>query len=326
MLISIPGFLVSCDNVFEDNQQDIQLSVPSSAYSFQFSTTITDNETIVQIKPEFSENFNILSCEIADMKYYIDGQLVKEFATAPFDFEYKSSTLCDGDHRLTGRFTVQGKGYKSTNVDFEDEFRVGNRAPVSIHLQCPSFLRVGESLTVSPILIDRNNLGYEIKSITYKWNDKEIETVNSSPFSTTYKPTLTVDEDYSLDAHIKYGLKGSSKSYSYSYSTNVSTIDDERTIPLFSSIYLGYNGELRNGETIMGIAKIYQGTDRSKTYETNFYLDDNLIDSCQTYPYTFSYTLNNLAIGSHQLKVEWVSKTGSSTVKQSSIYNLKITK
>jgi hypothetical protein len=86
--------------------------------------------------------------------------------------------------------------------------------------------------------------------------------------------------------------------------------------------------DYKNGETLEGIARQFLGSEIKSTYEFELYLDNNLIARSKSFPYEVSYLLNNLEIGNHTLKSQWVrfDEDGNATNSFSTDETITITK
>ena len=298
----------ACQEISED-QKIYELVIPSSAYSFIVRCINTDGETVVYAEPTFTDNFEYLGCAVKEVVYYVDNTLVSTETSSPFKLEYRTTSLTKGKHILRAVFTVGGDRYKDAIVDCKKEFNVSDsylsgEEAVDVKIDYPHFLRVGDKLHVSAKLIDRYHAGYKINEIKYYFEGNLVSTKTSEPFDLDYSPTLVVGKNYSLIVEVSCGL-GAYSSLIYTVSANIETLADEETRYFwildneYSNIY--YN----NGDVITGTGFLYRGVGDEKIYELNIYWDDNLVGTSRTFPYNFSYTVNNVSPGIHKVKNEW---------------------
>lgn len=125
--------------------------------------------------------------------------------------------------------------------------------------------------------------------------------------SSPYKLTRTISEQsgtkHSVDATLKYSQGASEVNYSFSMLSY--EIPGPKSICPYFRIKSRY-ADYKNGDLLEGIARIYIGSEVKVTYEFELYLDDNLIASANTFPCDISYKLENIELGEHTLKKQWV--------------------
>jgi len=323
--------LVSCEDETEDELPIYELVIPSSAYSFTVTSVDTEDESTVYAEPSFTKNFDILGCAVKKVVYYVDNTLATTETTAPFKLKYTTSPLTKGQHVLKAIFTVGGEHYKDTTVECQEKFYVNtgsssSQSPVKFKVNYDHYLRTGDKVHVSVNMIDPYNAGYKIKEIKYYFEDKLVKTATESPFDLDYSPRLVVGSSYSLRIAISYSLGNSSSSSSYNYSTSLFVLPDDETRFLFDID--SYSSHFNNGDVLSGTGLLYRGTGDELIYELNLYWDEKLVGTSRTFPYQFSYTIQNATKGIHKLKREWLKydKNGKSKGGQSQYNTITIDK
>ena len=322
--------LTACDEE-SDNRQIQDLIIPPSAYSFLISSTnIEDEETIIYAVPSFTENFEILGCEVKKVVYYIDEVLASTETTSPFKLEYSTSTIATGTHVLKAVITVGGEYFKETSVEYKKEFSVNKSSPatqsaVTFDFKYDHYVRVGDNIHVSCTMKDRYDAGYRINSVKYYFDGKLINNVEKEPFEMDYSPMLEVGKSYSLKAEVVYSI-GTTQS-SYSYSSTITVLADDETRFMYVQNY-PYGAQFSNGDVISGKGLLYKGKGDDMIYELNLYWDDVLVGTSREFPYDFEYTISNATKGIHQLKYEWKTyeKNGDYQNSQSQFDTITIVK
>ena len=299
--------MLSCGNEEEEQLTDLELVIPSNAYSFTVSTVNTEKESIVFAEPSFTKNLDILGCVVKKIVYYVDNSLASTETSAPFKLEYRTNHLSKGQHILKAVFTVGGDGYKDKTVECVKEFNVTNsssssQSNVKFDIQYDTYLRVGDKIHVSVNIIDIYNAGYKIREVQYYFEDKLISNIKNAPFDLDYTPTLVVGQKYKLQIDISYSI--GTTTVKYSYVTSVIVLADDETRYLFYPSFT-YDPHFSNGETISGKGLLYRGKGDENSYELNIYWDEELVGTSRIFPYEFNYTIINAKMGIHKLKHEW---------------------
>lgn len=327
LLVSI-GF-VSCEEEVSEEIPTYDLVIPSTAYSFAISSVSTDTETIVYASPSFTENFDILGCAVMNVKYYVDNALVSTETSAPFKLEQSMPVLSNGLHILKAVITVRGENFRETTAEYVSRFSVTNgsrsqKSTIEFNIDYDYYLRVGEKFHASINMIDRYNAGYKIEEIKFYLDEKLIKTTTGQPYDVEYSPTVNVGQKIPLKFEISY-LLGDTRA-NYSFSSNVDVLPDDETRYLFHRYSSSSGTHYNNGEVIAGTGLLYKGNGDDNVYELNLYWDDKLIGSSKTFPYKFSYTINNAEKGIHKFKKEWkkYDKNGNSKGGQSTWDNITI--
>lgn len=331
VLLALISFgISSCADETEEQASDIELIIPSSAYSFTITSVDNEDESIVYIEPSFTNNFETLGCSVTKVIYYIDNVLASTETNYPFNLQYKTTPLSKGQHIMKAVFTVGGEGFKDATVEYQKMFSVGdyvpNQAAVKFDIEFDRYLRVGDKVHISVKMVDRYNAGYRINEAKCYFDNSLIATKTDSPYDFDYTPTLIVGQRYPLEVDISYTLDGVSFN-SYGLNAGITVLADDETRYLFDSDY-SYNTHFNNGEVISGTGLLYRGKGDNMVYELNLYWDDKLVGTSQTFPYKFSHTIRNASQGIHKFKQEWkqYDKKGNYKGSESSTETITIDK
>ena len=321
--------LLSCEEEKDENLPDYELVIPSSAYSMTVTAVATEKESTVLAEPKFTNNFEVLGCHVKEAAYYIDNVLVKKVTATPFNLEYKTKTLRNGQHLLKAVFIVGGEGFKDATVECLKAFYLGDSSTstqqaVKFNIDYDHYLRVGDKLHVGINMVDVYNAGYQIREVKYYFDNKLVSTKTEAPYDLDYSASLVVGKHYPLKVDISYFLSGSSSSSSHSLSASVSVLADDETRYLYVPDY-SYNTHFCNGDLLSGKGLLYRGKGDSNIYELNLYWDDVLVGTSRTFPFNFSFTIKNASVGIHKLKREWKRFDKKGNIKDSQFQDETIT-
>jgi hypothetical protein len=331
--IILPCFaisFISCEDESEDDIPVQNLVVPESAYSFTVTSVNNETETIVFAEPTFTDNFEILGCEVKKVIYYVDNNLASTETQSPFKLEYKTNSLSAGTHILKAIFTVSGENFNEVTVECKKEFQVKSSSSeglpaVDFTFDYDHYVRVGDKIHASVTMNDRYNAGYKLNKVEFYFDGTLIKSLDASPYEIEFSADLEVGSSHFISASVYYSL-GSNSSSSYSLSGNVTVLNDDETRYLFVPHFYS-NISYSNGDVISGTGLLYKGKGDDSPYELNLYWDDDLVGTSKTFPYKFNYTINNSSVGIHRLKYEWVEydKDGNYKGKssQSSTFTIK---
>lgn len=320
---------VSCEDESEEAIPVQNLVIPKSAYSFTVTSVNNDTETIVFAEPTFTDNFDILGCEVKKVIYYVDNVLASTETQSPFKLEYKTKSLSAGTHIFKAIFTVSGENFNEVSVECQKEFQVKSSSSESLPavdfvFDYDHYVRVGDKIHASVTMHDRYNAGYKLNKVEFYFDGKLVKTADTAPFEMEYSTELVADESHTLNASISYSFSSTSVA-SYSSSGTIRVLNDEDTRYLFVPHYYS-NISYSNGDEISGTGLLYKGKGDNSSYELNLYWDDVLVGTSKEFPYKFSYTISNASVGIHKLKYEWVkydSEGNRSSSSQSSTFTIK---
>lgn len=331
LLIVTMAILVSCDDIKDEEHEPYDVVIPSSAYSFTISSSSDETSTTVYAMPNFTANFDSLGLKVKEVKYYIDQNLVSTETTNPFYLDYTTDLMASGTHSFRADFTVGGTGFKDATASYSSEFDVSNNNSAStsprFNIDFDRYVLPGNAVNFSVTLIDKYNVGYTIDEINIYWASTLIGTGYESPYTLSYVPSgnLAVQGgSYGIAIDIKYHAGNTSGTYSYS--SYVTIMSGDMSI---CSVTPGFNDgdHFSNGDDITAVARLYRIDGDQKSYEVNMYLDDNtLIGNSSSFPYNFTYTLQNLSKGIHKLTYQIViyDEETNYTSRQSSSLNFVV--
>ena len=313
--------LISCEDEKVGQQSEYELVIPSNACSFTVNAVDNEDGTIIiYAEPSFTKNFDILGCTVNKVIYYIDNEYISTETSYPFKLEYKSTSIRNGGHILKAVYTVGGERFRETIATRHKEFRVGNNSsfhsPIQFKFDYDRYVRVGDKIHISLNMVDKYNVGYQIKEVKYHFDNKLVSTKTNAPYNFDYSPILVVGLQYPLEVDISYSLDGTTAYYKLS--TSISVLADDETLYLYIADYGGNDTKFYTDDVISGTGVLYRGIGDDCVYELNLYWDDKLVGTSQTFPYKFNYPLNNETIGTHKLKREWktYTKNGYSSSSQ----------
>jgi len=301
--------IVSCNDEKNGSLFNYELVIPESAYSLTVSTVNNEGETIVYAEPSFTDNFEKLGCQVKSVMYYVDDMFVSKETEAPYKMEYRTSSLLPGIHHVKMVFTVGGEGFQDAITEHTEEFLIrsnsSNRPEIKFNVDYEHFLRVGEKLHVSVNMTDVYNLRYQVNEVKVFFNGEKIYTGTNIPFNFDYSPSLTIGQSYAFKIEISYYLEAPTYTAgSYSFVSNINAIADDETVYIFSPGF-SQSTHFVNDDIISGKGLLYKGVGDNKVYELNMYWDDVLIGTSRSFPYEFSYKVQNCSPGIHTLKNEW---------------------
>lgn len=301
--------VTSCDN--DPHDPDMELSgkveqyFPSYCVNLNVTYNMSNKNFHMKAEPRFYFNPAEWGLIIDKVEYYVDDTYIKTETKSPYSIEYDSSDWAPGAHIIRADITISGAKIETfvlqaTKV-IDNTSSQEKAADVWFDY---NFATTGEEFFVSGnINYNRSASGTTIKSFSVKWDDISMGEKNTSP----YKFSRIISEDagtsHSVSATLKYTQGNTEVSYSFSMPSYI--------IPEPNSIINTFRLKSRypdysNGEIMEGIARQFIGSDVKASYELELYLDDNLIGSSKVFPYELSYKLENLTIGDHTLKTQWV--------------------
>lgn len=142
-----------------------------------------------------------------------------------------------------------------------------------------------------------------MKSFSAEWDEISMGNKATSPYRLTHTVTDSPGTTHIVSATLKYTQGNSEMSYSFSLPSY--EIPGPNSIMQTFRLKSRYS-DYQNGDMLEGIARQFIGSEVKVSYEFELYLDDKLIAFSKTFPYELSYRLENLALGDHTLKRQWV--------------------
>lgn len=330
-LLCVSAIITSCDK--DPHDPDIELSgkvdqyFPSYCVNLNVTYNMSNKYFHMNAEPHFYFNPAEWGLVIDKVEYYVDDTYIKTETKSPYSIEYDSSDWATGAHIIRADITISGAKIETfvlqaTKV-IDNSSSQEKAADVWFDY---NFATTGEEFFISGnINYNRSASGTTIKSFSAKWNDTSMGERKTSP----YKLTRIVSEDagtsHSVSATLKYSQGNTEVSYSFSMSSyEIPGPNSVMHTFRLKSRYPDYS----NGDLMEGIARQFIGSEVKATYELELYLDDNLIGSSKVFPYEFSYRLENLTVGDHTLKKQWVryDEEGNRTNSFSTDETITITK
>lgn len=321
--------LLSCE---DDNVGDFVLTgniehlIPDGSYNLK-KTTTSDGQYVI-FTPNLNSNFEYWGLTLKQVEYYIDDVLYKTETVLPCELMINKNNMEIGNHKLIAQMTIVGEACNDVILKKEDVFYISSIGEISnrhgdFYINYNHVMK-GDELIITPeLLVNRSTDGCKIDEVKYYWDGSLISTVTSSPFELKYKVDAEEKTEHSIRIVIIYHDNFSSNlTYNWSYGNyTVRTADDYFG---FWDIKSGRN-DYTNGETVSLVAKLFKGTNVKKTFEIEFYFDDELIGKSSSFPYTLDYKLENLTKGSHIIKGKIITKEGDLTSSQSGEETIIIT-
>lgn len=321
--------LLSCE---DDNVGDFVLTgniehlIPDGSYNLK-KTTTSDGQYVV-FTPNLNSNFEYWGLTLKQVEYYIDDVLYKTETTHTCELMINRDNMEMGNHKLKARMTIVGDACDDVILEKEDVFYISSNGEISeshgdFYMDY-NYVTKGDELIITPeLLINRSTDGCRIDAVKYYWDGFLISNVTSSPFNLKYRVDAENGTSHEIRVVITYHDNFSSNlTYNWSYGNyTVRTADDYFGTWSIKSKRNDYT----NGETVSLVAKLFKGTNVKKTFEIEFYFDDELIGKSSTFPYTLDYKLENLAKGSHIIKGKIITKEGDLTSSQSDKKTIIIT-
>lgn len=269
---------------------------------------VTFNINSVQLSSSMSED----GWMIESANFYIDENLINTISDAPYVLNYTAKDLSRGDHK----FIIKVKAVNAENEEMELVYTIdfSVNSGMNFYIDYNQYIKNGEPLMATPYFLDeRSERGCDIKSVTYYVDKEEVETKTSAPFSISYNLPKD-DESHNLSVSISYS-DGTDVSRSHSFSFN--------GIRFMESDTHEYAGGIKGsnsffvGDVLSCYAKVYRGELIEGTDEVDIYLDDALLTSSKTFPYSYDLKLDKSHVGSHSLRYEWKSYDGGHNVIKS---------
>lgn len=323
--------LTSCDN--DPHDPDIELTGNVSkyfpSYCVNLSTSYSTNYNSFRLTctPNFLFNTSEWNINIDKIDYYIDDVYCKTESIAPYIFTYESKNWFAGVHNVRADITISGKTIDTfilqcTKV-VDNSTSQDKAADIWFDYD---YSTTGQEFFISGnINYKRSSNGIVAKSFTASWDDVKIGECTSAPYKLTRNISEAAGSSHSVSATLKYSIGSSESSLSFLMASY--------QIPGSTSVMQTFRRKSRyqdykNGEYLEGIARQFIGSEIKSTYDFELYLDNNLIAHSKSFPYEVSYLLNNLEVGVHTLKKQWVriDEYGNETNSFSTDESITITK
>lgn len=294
---------------------DISKYVPEETYEIRcHNVNAEGGVTYLQIEPVSYAQLALWGLEVKEMDYYLDGKFITSVNKSPYIYDTKTKDLKDGKHYVKAQITIGGEKCNDVTIERTDSFYVYQNnytSDVDLYMDF-NYVGKGDILTVEPEITPRNSSSVPtINEVSYTWDGKLLSRKTSSPFTLSYPITEEADTRHQLDVKLIYSLNGSKRTTNYSIQMNIFRDDYSFCSCSIKSAKKDY----KNGETVSFYAKNYKGKKAEDEYKLEVYIDDQLIGTTDTFPYTLNYKLSGLKVGIHKISYKHIklSEKGSST-------------
>lgn len=330
MLLSLT--LTSCDN--DPHDPDIVLSgnvekyFPSYCVNLNVSYNTSSNKYFhMTAEPRFYFVPADWGLVIDKVVYYVDDTYIQTETKSPYSVEYESRDWYVGAHHIRADITISGKNIETfvlqTTKVIDNSSSQERAADVWFDY---NYATTGEEFFITGnINYKRSAAGTSIKSFSAKWDASSLGEKTSTPYKLTHVVNSDAGTKHSIDATLKYTQGGVESSYGFYTSTY--EIPGPTSVMQSFTLKSRYS-DYQNGDILEGIARQFIGSEVKATYELELYLDNVIIGSTKTFPYDLSYKLENLEVGEHPLKKQWVryDENGNKTSSFSTDEIITITK
>lgn len=321
----------SCEN--DPHDPDIELFgnvekyFPSYCVNLTVSYNMGNKYFHMNAEPHFYFDPAEWGLTVEKVEYYVDDSYVKTETKNPFSIEYESRDWYVGAHNIRADITISGKNIETfvlqTSKVIDNSSAQENAADIWFDY---NFATTGEEFFISGnINCKRSATGTTIKSLSAKWDETSMGEKTSTPFKLTRIVTENVGTNHAVYATLKY-MQGSTE-HNYSFSIPSYEIPGQNSVMQTFRLKSRFS-DYQNGDILEGIARQFIGSEVKATYGFELYFDDNLIGSSKTFPFELSYKLENLTLGEHTLKKQWVryDEAGNKTNSFSTDETITITK
>ena len=264
---------------------------------------------------------------IEKVDYYIDEKYIQTETVSPYSIEYTSDNWITGAHNVRADITISGK-----NIDtfvFQAKRVIDNSSTQERAADIwfdYDFATTGQEFFISGNFNpNRSTSGTIVKSFTAEWDKISMGEKTESPYKLKRVITEAVGTKHSVSASMEYTQGNLQLSYAFSMSSY--EIPGPTTVKQMFKLKSRYK-DYQNGEMLEGIARLFIGNEVKASYELDLYLDNNLIGRSKTFPYELSYKLENLEVGDHVIKEQWIryDENGNKTSSFSTDDIITITK
>lgn len=306
---------------------NIENLIPKDSYSLHKSIS-KDGRSII-FTPELNSNFKYWGLTLKKVDYFIDEVFYKTEMTSPCELVIDKNNIEPGSYKLKAKMTIVGADCNDVILEIEDIFSISSSGSISerhgLFYIDYNFVRPGDILEVTPQLIqERSTEGCEIDKVDYYWDNTLISTETSAPFTLKYKVKAEAETTHQLRLVIGYHDKYSHNlTYNWCYA-NYKVYSDDTSFTTWN-IQSGLD-DYKNGETLLIVAKKFEGANSKNTDEIEFYFDNVLIGKASTYPYKLDYKLDNVSKGSHVVEGKTIRKVGNTSYSISHMETIFVTR
>lgn len=324
--------LNSCENDPHDPDFELTGNVQEyfPDYCVRLSTAYNfggNNYIHLTAEPNFyfsPEEWNLV---IEKVDYYIDDEYIQTETVSPYSIEYESKKWNTGAHSVRADITISGKSIDTfvlqTKRIIDNSSSQERAADIWFDY---NFATTGQEFFISGNLNpNRSTSGTIMKSFKAEWDEISMGEKTESPYKLQRVITEAVGTKHAVGATMNY-VQGNVQ-LSYAFSMSSYEIPGPTTVKQMFKLKSRYK-DYENGEMLEGIARLFIGSEVKATYELELYLDNNPIGTSKSFPYEVSYKLENLNVGDHTLKEQWVryDEDGNKTSSFSTDEIITITK
>ena len=331
ILVMFSFTLTSCDN--EPHDPDIVLSgnvekyFPSYCVNLNVSYTTGNKYFHMSAEPQLYFVPSDWGLIVDKVEYYIDDVYIQTETKSPYAITYESKDWYVGSHHIRADITISGRNIETfvlqTSRVIDNSSHQEKAADVWFDY---NYASTGEEFFITAnVNYKRSAAGTSIKSFSATWDQTSMGEKTSSPFKLTHTVKDNAGTSHYVDATLTY-TQGSTE-YRYGF-TMPSYIIPGPNSTMQTFILKSRYSDYQNGDLLEGIARQFIGDDVKAYYEFELYLDNRLIGSSKIFPYELSYKLENIELGEHILKKQWVryDENGNKTNAFSTDDTITITK
>ncbi len=300
--------LTSCDN--DPHDPDIELSgnvekyFPSYCVQFGASYSFSNKSFSLTGEPRFYFEPSEWGIKVDKVEYYLDEEYLQTETVSPYAIEYKSSDWKVGAHTFRADITLSGKNIETFVLQCKKvvDNSTSQEQAADIWFDYNYVGSNDEFYISANINPERSASGTTLTSFSASWDDVSLGTKTTSPFKLTRKVTEESGSKHNIAATLKYKQGKTESTYNFGFSS-YEILGPTSARPIFNikSKYRDY----KNGEVLKAVARCYLGSEVDGFYGFRLLLDGEEIAKSTTFPYDVNYTLKELTVGEHTLRVMW---------------------
>jgi hypothetical protein len=233
--------------------------------------------------------------EIQSVELYVDGALIDTDTSEPYSVSYDTLQLTEGVHSIKA-VAADTAGNLAENVI---TITLTDQVPPTVSIISP--VNNTEVIGTISILVDATD-NAAVESVELYIDDTFIGSDTSEPYSVSYD-TLSVTEGI-------HSIKAVAVDTAGNLAEDVITITvlTDQTAPIVS-----LNSPTNNEEVSGTISILVDATDNAAVESVQFYIDDTLIGTDTSEPYSISYNTLSITEGSHTIKAMATDAAGNSS-------------
>lgn len=321
---------ISCN---DDHEDEFELSGNVTKYFPSYCVNLTGTFNWggkyfhMVVEPRFYFDASEWGLTIDKVEYYIDDVYYKTETKSPYQIEYESRDWHVGAHSVKADITISGPKIETFVLQCTKSLDNSSSQEKAADIWFDyNYATNGEEFFISGnINLSRSASGTTIKSFSCEWDGVSMGQKTTSPFRLTHMVTDNPETKHDISASLTY-TQGKT-TFNHGFSMPNYEIPGPNSVKQTFIVKSSYS-DYENGEYFQGIARQFLGKDVKSSYGFELFLDDILIGSSKTFPYELSYKLENLSLGEHTLKKQWVryDEDGNKTSSYSTDDVITITK